>query len=588
MRVVVLLLFCLTLAAPASAHDPISDHSDTRVELAGTDIGATVATVESAAGTEGEGLPVTWCGDPLTTDDSANATFSPSTHQVKLVYAYANDVASRFSGWSDALQADVSLIGRFMGAQSGGRRTLQFDMGTRCGPQYVDIQIVQLPGTRASYASMTSDARLSRLRTELAGLMSSAPGPRNVLVLGDQLSNSAAFSWSGIGESWSTEMKGPGSPHNNGQLFSALWVPNALGAPGADPAGWWPEGMLHELTHNLGAVGPSSPHATDYGHCFDGNDVMCYDDDFDASTYPLTVGCPTIAGVMNQVFDCGNDDYFNVSPAAGTYLANNWNTYDSPYLVACEAALPACGGTIVPDSNPQPPVSTTQPVVSGDVRVGSVLSASPGGWTNSPTGHAYQWEQGNGFSWSAVSGAAGSTYALTAADRGLRLRVRVIATNADGSTAAYSGATGIVADADTTAPTGTTGTTVPATTSSTPTATVPNRGRATLKIARGRGRGKRLGTIDFQVTGGRLLAMPVRVKLARGRYRLLLCTTAGGSRCVKRTLKVARSSLARLPRLSLTVPAGTTGRVTYTVRATRGVFSALTAKRPSTGLLLGP
>jgi hypothetical protein len=145
-----------------------------------------------------------------------------------------------------------------------------------------------------------------------------------------------------------------------------------------------------------------------------------------------------------------------------------------------------------------------------------------------------------------VPGATGSTYAVTAADRGLRLRVRVIATNADGSTAAYSGATGVVADA--TAPTVAP---VPATTSSTPTATVPNRGRATLKIARGRGRGKRLGTIDFQITGGRLLAMPVRVKLARGRYRLLLCTTAGGTRCAKRTLKVARSSIARLPRLSL-------------------------------------
>jgi hypothetical protein len=89
------------------------------------------------------------------------------------------------------------------------------------------------------------------------------------------------------------------------------------------------------------------------------------------------------------------------------------------------------------------------------------------------------------------------------------------------------------------------------------------------------------------VTAGRLLAMPARVKLARGSYRLRLCTTAGGSRCAKRTLKVARSSVARLPRLSLAVPAGTTGRVTYTVRATRGVFSALTAKRPSAGLLLG-
>ncbi|HET8952686.1 MAG TPA: hypothetical protein VFN44_19325 [Solirubrobacteraceae bacterium] len=569
-------LLCLLLAATASAHDPGADHSDTRVELAGTDIAGTVATVETAAGTEDQGLPATWCGDPLTSDDTANAAFSPATHQLKLVYAYASDMTSRFSGWSDALQADVSLIGRFMGAQSGGRRTLQFDMGTRCGPEYVDIQIVQLPGTRASYASLTSDARISRLRSELGGLLTSAPGPRNVLVLGDQLSNSAAFSWSGIGESWSTEMKGPASPHNDGELFSALWVPNALGVPGADPDGWWPEGMLHELTHNLGSVGPNAPHATDYGHCYDGYDVMCYDDDFDPSTYPLTAGCPSIPGVMNQVYDCGNDDYFNVAPPAGSYLANNWNAYDSPYLVACEDARPACGGTTVPDTNPKPPVSTSQPTVLGDARVGAALSATTGDWTNAPTSFAYQWERGDGLMWIEVGGATGPTYGVASADAGRRLRVRVIATNADGSTAAYSGATGVIAS-----PTGTISTTPP------PSLTVPNRGRATLKVARGRGKGKRIGTIDFQITAGRLKAFPTRVKLARGRYEVRLCTTAV-ARCATRKLKVARRSIARLPGLTLGVPSGSTGRVTYTLRATRGVFSALTAKRPSAGLLLGP
>jgi len=53
-------------------------------------------------------------------------------------------------------------------------------------------------------------------------------------------------------------------------------------------------------------------------------------------------------------------------------------------------------------------------------------------------------------------------------------------------------------------------------------------------------------------------------------------------------VKVARTSIARLPALSLGVPTGATGRVSYTLRATRGVFSALTAKRPGSGLLLGP
>jgi len=93
----------------------------------------------------------------------------------------------------------------------------------------------------------------------------------------------------------------------------------------------------------------------------------------------------------------------------------------------------------------------------------------------------------------------------------------------------------------------------------------------------------------FEVTGLRLRSSAVRVRLARGRYQLRLCTTAGGgTRCARRALKVARTSAARLPSLSIAVPAGATGRVSYTVRAARGVFSALTAKRPGAGLLLGP
>jgi hypothetical protein len=569
----VVLLLCLTFAAPASAHGPEADHTDSRFELAGTDIAGTVATVDAAAGTEDQGLPVDWCGTERNTDDTADAAFAQTKEQFKLVYAYASDRTNRFAAWRNALQANVSLIGRFMGAQSGGRKTPRFDMGTACGPQYVDIQVVALPAGRASYAM-----NLTAIRNAVSATVPALDGQRNVIVLADQLSTALPYNWYGVGQYRDDERAGSVNLNNLGGYFSVLWVPDAEPLPTGSGTGWWAEGFLHEMTHNLGAVGASAPHASTEGHCYDGHDVMCYDDG--GLPQPMTWGCPEIAGVMSQVYDCGGDDYFNVAPASG-YLRDFWNVYDNRFLATCTEAAPACGGTTVPDSNPQPPVSTTQPAVSGDARVGSVVTASTGGWTNAPSGYAYQWEQGDGLTWGALPGAAGSAYAVTAADRGRSLRVRVVATNADGSTAAYSGATAVVADAAAVAP-------VPATTSSTAPTTVPNRGRATLKIVRGRGRGKRLGTIDFQITGGRLLAMPVRVRLSRGRYQLRLCTTAGGSRCAKRTLKVARSSIARLPRLSLSVPAAATGRVSYTVRATRGVFSALTAKRPAAGLLLGP
>jgi len=277
--------------------------------------------------------------------------------------------------------------------------------------------------------------------------------------------------------------------------------------------------------------------------------------------------------VMSQVYDCGGDDYFNVAPGAGSYLATHFNVYDNRFLAGCEEAAPACGGTTVPGSNPAPPVSTTAPAVTGEARVGALLAGDAGAWANAPLSHAYQWERGDGTAWTPVPGATGTWYRAGEGDVGLRLRLRVIAGNGDGFSAAYSAPTATVVAAVAAGP-------APA--------AAPTRGRAALRIARGRGRGKRIGTIAFALADGRLRAAPARVRLARGRYRLTLCSTAAGARCARRTLAVRRHARTRLPALSLAVPAPATGRVTYTVRATRGVFSALTARRPSAGLLLAP
>ncbi len=109
---------------------------------------AEVVTTAQAQGDGVDGLPTTWCGDEITSD-YPNTTTKP---QFKIVYAYAADRPNRFTGWRDALQANVAIVQRFLSAQSGGTKALRVDMGTRCGPQYVDIQVVALPGARAAFA----------------------------------------------------------------------------------------------------------------------------------------------------------------------------------------------------------------------------------------------------------------------------------------------------------------------------------------------------------------------------------------------------------------------------------------------------
>ena len=99
------------------------------------------------------------------------------------------------------------------------------------------------------------------------------------------------------------------------------------------------------------------------------------------------------------------------------------------------------------------PVNTAPPAISGTPQVGQTLTAGNGTWTNSPTSFAYQWLRCNAGGNSCVSVANGTqkTYTLVGADAGRTMRVRVTATNADGSSAVQSDQTAVVAPATSTA-----------------------------------------------------------------------------------------------------------------------------------------
>lgn len=77
------------------------------------------------------------------------------------------------------------------------------------------------------------------------------------------------------------------------------------------------------------------------------------------------------------------------------------------------------------------------------------LTASDGTWSNTPITYAYQWLRcnGGGNSCANIVGALTKTYVLVAADAEQTIRVRVTATNADGSASAESSQTAKVAAA---------------------------------------------------------------------------------------------------------------------------------------------
>jgi hypothetical protein len=98
------------------------------------------------------------------------------------------------------------------------------------------------------------------------------------------------------------------------------------------------------------------------------------------------------------------------------------------------------------------PTNTGQPTISGRAEQGVRLTASTGTWTGTqPISFAYQWVrcgvdggQPDGGNCALVSGATDRRYRLVSADVGFRMRVRVTATNADGSRTAASNATNVV------------------------------------------------------------------------------------------------------------------------------------------------
>jgi len=427
-------------------------HEETRDDIPDLNLQDTVATAKAAAGESGaDGIPNAWCGDATTSNGEANAPYPAKDAQIKVVYAFAADRPNRAGGWMDALQANVAIVNRYLSAQAGGTKGLRFDMGTRCGPQYADIQIVALPGAHASYVD-----NFRAVAQEVQRALGDQGGPRNAVVLADGLSSIGTER--GLAETVTGaagEKAGPDNPHNNGALTAVVFTRDGGEAPGPGANGFWPEGFLHEITHTLGAVQWGAPHSTQpagqqnpaYGHCWQGVDVMCYAEDQGAASQ-LVNDCGPVAGAITVSFDCGRDDYFSPAPAPGSYLATHWNTYDSAFMAPCDVIAPACGGSDAAGA-PTVPTPTKEPKIKGTTRRGATLKATTGSWMNRPTSFKYRWQRWTGKRWDAIGGAAAAKYRPKARDIGRRLRVTVSATNDDGTTATASaptapvGATGV-------------------------------------------------------------------------------------------------------------------------------------------------
>jgi len=286
-------------------------------------------------------LPTGWCGDQRTTDDREHEVDNGG-YRYHAIYAIAADGADRFAQLADTLQADAFQASALL-EQSYGR-AIRFDLGTSCGPQYLDITTVRLPYTtaelqaRAPTPTGTLDAVSNGIHA--AGFPTIRPTDtvesaslrnRNFVVWIDGPAPAGAC---GQATSYDDPTRDPANLNNLGGKVAVVFPSGASGFCSSNT-------VRHEIGHNLGALQPVAPHAFDGAHCSDAyEDTMCY------SQAPRVQ-----SGQRGQFFDYGNDDYWDPPQGVGLpWWTANLNRFLCPDAT-CNVA-PADGTSVVRGPDP--------------------------------------------------------------------------------------------------------------------------------------------------------------------------------------------------------------------------------------------
>ena len=277
-----------------------------------------------------------------------------SGNRVQLMYVRRSNQGDRFAStkanmikW--AATADEIMVRSAL--ETGHVRRVRWVTDGGCTPTVLNVV---LPNTVNTFAAMADT------------LVAHGYGPANrKYLIAAEMGN-----YCGLGETYPDD-RPQASNYNNGNAPAMFASVSAMG-------GCWVDTVAaHELLHTLGAVQDTAPNATDYGHCTDEWDVMCYRDG--PSTLELYYPCPK---AHENLIDCNHDDYFSTNPPVGNYLRTHWNTATSLFLDP--GGKPSVPFTpLGVSAEPRPGSATVTwdaPAYDGGSPItGYVVTASPGG-----------------------------------------------------------------------------------------------------------------------------------------------------------------------------------------------------------------
>jgi hypothetical protein len=236
-----------------------------------------------------------------------------SGYRVEVLYVHGSGNADRynqylasFRGWA----SEVDDIYNTSAAQTGGTRHIRYVTDSGCNIVVDDVAIDN--GALNDFGNSVNAVKaLGYNRTD-----------RKYLMFVD------TTALCGIAYVLIDSQPGQGNANNVGPSFARV-----------DSGCWAGPPAAHELTHAMGAVNSDSPNHTQYGHCTDDYDIMCYQD---GPGTTVRIICPDKA--QDNLLDCNHDDYFNTNPPAGSYLATHWNTANNRFLITSDTPAPS-GGT---------------------------------------------------------------------------------------------------------------------------------------------------------------------------------------------------------------------------------------------------
>lgn len=249
-----------------------------------------------AEGAHGERHGAGTAAAPVRCDTSA-------PERVQAVYAYVSGRPNRAAELTARIRSWAGVVDQTFRTSSNGARSVRWVTNERC-----DIDVVAVAVSDEATNSFPATVR----ELSAAGL---DRGDRRYLVWFD------SSAYCGVA-TLAPDDRADLSNRNNGgaPAFARIDVPC-----------WGGYTEAHEVVHMLGGVQRSAPNATRLGHCRDESDLLCYPDEPGVA---MRQACGRDRG---SLLDCGGDDYFNVAPAAGSYLHRHWNVASSAFLIGAPA-----------------------------------------------------------------------------------------------------------------------------------------------------------------------------------------------------------------------------------------------------------